>query len=74
MSFLAPDDYIIGMDTTGYGDGHFTNHDLTLLHEAGIRTLWNIDLDWNKIEPSRNKYDWSYLDCYMDNAVHKTIQ
>lgn len=68
MPFLADDEFVIGMDITGYGDGHFTNHDLTMLHDAGIRTLWYIDVDWNKLEPARGKYNWADLDAYVENA------
>lgn len=69
MPFLAEDEFVIGMDVTGYADGHFTDHDLDLLYQAGIRTLWSIDVDWNAIEPAKKQYNWSGLDSYMEKAT-----
>jgi hypothetical protein len=68
MGFLSDEENIIGMDMTGYGDGHFTDHDLEMLHDAGIKTLWYMSVDWNKIEPAKGQYDWSSLDTYMERA------
>ena len=70
MPFLSDtEDFVLAMDMTGYGDGHFTDHDLDMLFDAGIRTLLVMDIDWNKLEPAKGKYDWSSLDAYMERAT-----
>ena len=68
MGFLSDDESVILMDMTGYGDGHFIDQDLALLKDSGAKTLWYMNVDWNKLEPSKGRYDWSSLDTYMERA------
>jgi hypothetical protein len=43
---------------------------MLVLHAAGVRAL-RVSIGWDGLEPTRDKYDWTFWDSFMDIAVRE---
>lgn len=69
MALVADTDRIILMDV-GTCEGKYMNcDDLKMLHDAGMRTVFPLGVDWGNIEKSMGEYDWSLVDHYVESRL-----
>ena len=90
MSFLQDDEFYLLMDNPWHGDGdplrsppmpqfttqHIAEEGLKKLAGVGIRTTMPFECIWSEIEYEKGKYNWAYLDDYVNRAARvgmKTI-
>ncbi len=69
MGFIPPDEYYILMDLPTVAGQLISNPDLSLLGQAGIKTVMYFVNAWEDTEPEPGRVDWSVIDRYIDRVL-----